>query len=135
MHSHFSWKKIKCQSSWCFSNSIYTMNSNLFYNILSCKVIIYIVSHISNMQTVSLPISFIFFLFYMKPDMISIIISGMRRTSNLMIASRMGSIQSWTNRCFLEQEILHSLLSTGWIQEQIRECFYKLTASYTIELK
>ena len=47
-----------------------------------------------------------------------------RRTSNLRIASRTGS----ANHCYLEQKTLHSLLSTGWFREQIRECFYKLTA-------
>jgi hypothetical protein len=31
--------------------------------------------------------------------------------------------------CFHEQQILHSLLSTSWFQERIRECFNKLVAS------
>ena len=35
-----------------------------------------------------------------------------RRTSNIRIANRRGS-----NHCFLEQETLHLLLSTGWFQE------------------
>ena len=39
-----------------------------------------------------------------------------RRTIDLRIASRMGS----TNRSFLEQDTLHSLLSTGYFQERIR---------------
>ena len=30
---------------------------------------------------------------------------------------------------------LYKLLSNGWFQERIRECVYKLQASYTIELK
>ena len=34
--------------------------------------------------------------------------------------------QSGESRCFLEQESLHLLLSTGWFQERIRECFCKL---------
>jgi hypothetical protein len=42
---------------------------------------------------------------------------------------------SGASRCFLEQETLHSLLSTGWFQERIRECFNKLIAFNTIELK
>jgi hypothetical protein len=37
-----------------------------------------------------------------------------RRTSNETIASRMDQIPLDTNR-FLEQETLHSLLSTGWL--------------------
>jgi hypothetical protein len=41
---------------------------------------------------------------------------------------------SGASRCFLEQETLHSLLSTGWFKERIRKCVYKLIASYTIEL-
>jgi hypothetical protein len=35
----------------------------------------------------------------------------------------------------LEQEILHSLFSTGLFQERIRKCVYKLIASYTVKLK
>jgi hypothetical protein len=42
---------------------------------------------------------------------------------------------SGASRCFLEEETLHSLLSTGWFQKRIRKCVYKLIASYTIELK
>jgi hypothetical protein len=34
-------------------------------------------------------------------------------------------------KLFPEQEDLHSLLSTGWFQEQILNCVYKLIASYT----
>ena len=37
--------------------------------------------------------------------------------------------------CFLDQETLHLLLSTGCFQERIRECFYKLIAFFTIVLK
>jgi hypothetical protein len=40
---------------------------------------------------------------------------------------------SGASRCFLEQETLHSLNSTGWFQERIRKCVYKLIASYTIK--
>ena len=55
-----------------------------------------------------------------------------RRTSNLRITSHMGSkgqaVVSLSKK-------LHWLLSTGWFQEWIRECFYKLKAFFTIELK
>jgi hypothetical protein len=37
--------------------------------------------------------------------------------------------------CVLEQETLPSLLSTGWFQEQILECFNKLVDSNTFKLK
>ena len=47
----------------------------------------------------------------------------------------MNQTQSGTSRCFLQQEILHSLLRTEWFQEQIHECFYNLTDFYTIKLK
>jgi hypothetical protein len=33
------------------------------------------------------------------------------------------------------KETLNSLLSTGWFQEWIRKCVYKLIVSYTIKLK
>jgi hypothetical protein len=56
-------------------------------------------------------------------------------TSNLMITSRMGSNPLSGASPFLEQKALHSLLITGWFQEQIRKCVYKLMASYTIKLK
>ena len=52
-----------------------------------------------------------------------------------------GSLATWiqtksgASHCFLEQEILHLLLSTGWFQERIQECFYMLKAFFTIELK
>jgi hypothetical protein len=52
-----------------------------------------------------------------------------RRTSNLMIAGRMGSNP-------LQGQVvvsLHLLPSTGWFQEWIRKNVYKLIASYTIE--
>jgi hypothetical protein len=55
------------------------------------------------------------------------------QTNNLMIASCMGS--NPVSLCFLEQETLHTLLGTGWFQERLRQCVYKLIASYTIELK
>jgi hypothetical protein len=38
-------------------------------------------------------------------------------TNNLMIAGCVGS--NLVSHCFHEQETLHSLLSTGWIQEKI----------------
>ena len=57
-------------------------------------------------------------------------------TSNLRIASREWvQTQSGAIWCFLEHETILSLLSTGWFQERIQECFYKITAFYTIELK
>ena len=43
--------------------------------------------------------------------------------------------QSGASHCFLEQETLLSLVSTGWFKEWIWECAYKLVASYTIKLK
>ena len=42
--------------------------------------------------------------------------------------------KSGASCCFLEQETLHTLLKSGWFQKQIPECFYKLTAFYTIKL-
>ena len=44
--------------------------------------------------------------------------------SNLIQAMHWVQTQSGPSRCFLEQETLHSLLSTGWFQERIQECFY-----------
>ena len=40
-------------------------------------------------------------------------------------------------RCFLEQETVPSLLSTGWLEERIRASFTqaKKNACFTIELK
>jgi hypothetical protein len=57
------------------------------------------------------------------------------QTSNVMIASRMGSNPDRVSLCFLEKETLHLLLSTGWFQERIQKCVYKQIASYTIDLK
>ena len=37
--------------------------------------------------------------------------------------------------CFFEQKTLCLFLSTGWFPELIQECFYMLTAFYTIKLK
>ena len=43
--------------------------------------------------------------------------------------SQMFKLDKWQA---IEQEILHSLLSTGWFQKQ---CSYKLTAFYKNEIK
>ena len=52
------------------------------------------------------------------------------QTSNLRIASRMGSSPVLVKNCYyLEQESSYSLLSTGWFQELIRGCFYQLKLS------
>ena len=58
-----------------------------------------------------------------------------RQTSNLLSLAALVQTLSGTNRSFLEQETLHRSLSTGWFQERIRECFYKLKAFFTIKLK
>jgi hypothetical protein len=52
----------------------------------------------------------------------------MLRTSNLMIVYLMGSNPDRASLFSLEQETLHSLLSTGWFQERIRKSVYKLIA-------
>ena len=54
-----------------------------------------------------------------------------RQTSYLKIASRMGSNPVRVKPLFPWD----CLLSTGWFQERIWECFYKLEAFFTIELK
>jgi hypothetical protein len=46
-----------------------------------------------------------------------------RGTSNLRIAVCLGSTSSGASCCFREQVTLHSLLSTSWFYEWIRECF------------
>jgi hypothetical protein len=47
----------------------------------------------------------------------------MRHTSYLRIAGMQWvHTLSGASHCFLEQETLHSLLSTNWFQEQIHEC-------------
>ena len=51
-------------------------------------------------------------------------------TSNLMTASDMG-----LNPVRCKQETLHSWLSTGWFQDWIQECPYKLIAFFTIRHK
>ena len=54
---------------------------------------------------------------------------------SLRIASRMGSNPIKGKPLFPWAKTLRSVLSTCWFQERIRECFYKLIALYTIELK
>ena len=55
---------------------------------------------------------------------------------SLLTASSLISFKTvMMDKLVLEQETLHSLLSTAWFQEQIRECFYNLTAFYTLRLK
>ena len=49
--------------------------------------------------------------------------------------SRIVQTQPGPSHCLHEQEALRSLLSTGWLQEKFRKCFYKLTAFYMLELK
>jgi hypothetical protein len=59
-----------------------------------------------------------------------------RRSSNRRNASRRVQTPSGASCCFREQENLRTLLNTGWFQkERIRECFNKLKASNTIEVK
>jgi hypothetical protein len=55
----------------------------------------------------------------------------MHQTSNLRGLKTL----SGASRCFLKKETLHSLLNTGWFQERIQECVYKLIASHTIKVK
>ena len=55
-------------------------------------------------------------------------------TLNLRITSRMSS-KAKASHCYLEQENVHTLLSTSWFREWIQECVYKLIAFSTTELK
>ena len=61
------------------------------------------------------------------------IISLSHYLSFALFHSRIISL-SHASRWFLEQETLHWMLSTGWFQERIRECFYKLIIFYTIKV-
>jgi hypothetical protein len=57
--------------------------------------------------------------------------------SNQSTASIIGWNPDMTgaSHCFIEQEVLHLLISTGHFQERIRNCVYKLVSSFKINLK
>jgi hypothetical protein len=97
-----------------------------FYNQFN---IFYLMSLIiENMSSVS---SFVFVVF-------------LRLASDWQVSRVVSNLDRWASCCFLEQEIIHSLICTVlfqerinslictvWFQERIRECVDKLIASYT----